>query len=123
MASAIGHPSPSSDEPITALVEGTRCLAEEMDRFVMMFNHYCAHLEKSEHELQAAVWCVATGGSNRVPGKAHHKEDVGSDQPCAFNNPIHRIIRCHCNTHCPASAHDGYGCANKRHTFTKIVQA
>ena len=56
MASAVGHPSPSSDEPITALVEGTRRLAEEMDRFVVMFNRYRAHLEKSEHELQAAVW-------------------------------------------------------------------
>ena len=55
MASAVGHPSPSSDEPITALVEGTRRLAEEMDRFVVMFNRYRAHLEKSEHELQAAV--------------------------------------------------------------------
>jgi hypothetical protein len=55
MASAVCHPSPSSDEPITALVEGTRRLAEEMDRFVVMFNRYRAHLEKSEHELQAAV--------------------------------------------------------------------
>ena len=55
MASAVGHPSPSSDEPITALVEGTRRLAEEMDRFVVMFNRYRAHLEKSEHKLQAAV--------------------------------------------------------------------
>ena len=55
MASAVGHPSPSSDEPITALIEGTRHLAEEMDRFVVMFNRYRAHLEKSEHELQAAV--------------------------------------------------------------------
>jgi hypothetical protein len=55
MASTVGHPSPSCDEPITALVEGTRRLAEEMDRFVVMFNRYRAHMEKSEHEVQAAV--------------------------------------------------------------------
>jgi hypothetical protein len=55
MASAVSHPSPSCDEPITALVEGTRRLAEGMDRFVVMFNHYRAHMEKSEHELQATV--------------------------------------------------------------------
>jgi hypothetical protein len=54
MASAVGHPSPSCDEPITALVEGTRRLAEEMDCFVVMFNRYRAHMEKSEHERQAA---------------------------------------------------------------------
>jgi len=30
---------------------------------------------------------VAIGGSARVLGKAHHKEDAGSDQPCAFNDP------------------------------------
>jgi hypothetical protein len=46
MASTVGHPSPSSDEPITALVERTRRLTEEMDRFVMMFNRYRAHFEK-----------------------------------------------------------------------------
>jgi uncharacterized protein (DUF4213/DUF364 family) len=39
MAYAISHPSPSSDETITALVEGTRHLVEE----------------KSEHELHVAV--------------------------------------------------------------------
>jgi hypothetical protein len=55
MASAVSHPSPSCDEPIIALVEGTRRLAEEMDHFVMMFNSYRAHMERSEHELQAAV--------------------------------------------------------------------
>jgi hypothetical protein len=55
MASTVSHPSPSYDEPITALVEGTRRLVEEMDHFVMMFNRYCAHMERSEHELQAAV--------------------------------------------------------------------
>jgi hypothetical protein len=54
MASVVFHPSPSSDEPITTLVEGTRCLAKEMDRFVVMFNRYRAHMEKSEHERQAA---------------------------------------------------------------------
>ena len=51
MASMVGHPSPSSDEPITALIEGTLSLAEEMGRFVEMFNRYRAHKEKLEHEL------------------------------------------------------------------------
>ena len=55
MASAAGRPSPSCDEQITALVEGTHRLKEEMDRFVLMFTRYCAQLEKSKHELQAAV--------------------------------------------------------------------
>ena len=55
MASAVGHPSPSSDEPITALIEGTRHLTAEMDHFIVMFNRYRAHMEKSEHELQAAM--------------------------------------------------------------------
>ena len=55
MASAAGRPSPSRDEQITALVEWTHHLAEKLDRFVLMFISYRPQLEKSEHELQAAV--------------------------------------------------------------------
>ena len=55
MASVVGHLSPSCDEPITALIEGTRHLTAEMDHFIVMFNRYRAHMEKSEHELQAAM--------------------------------------------------------------------
>jgi hypothetical protein len=59
MASTVGHPSPSCDEPITTLTEETHCLTKEMDWFVVMFNCHHANMEKSEQEVQATVWLQA----------------------------------------------------------------
>jgi hypothetical protein len=96
MASAVGNPSPSSDEPITALVEGTRRLIEVMDRFVVMFNCYNAHMEKSEHELQAAVWLQAAVRGFLV-------RHTTRKMRAAINPAPSR------STRCPAGAHDSGG--------------
>ena len=89
MASAVGHPSPSSDEPITALIEVTRRLAEEMDRLVVMLNRYRGHLEKSEHELHAAVRLQAAARGFLVNHATRKMRAVINPAPSTIPSPHH----------------------------------
>jgi hypothetical protein len=101
-------------------LRGLTCLAEEMDHFIMMFNRYRAHLEKSEHELQVAVRLQATAREFLVRHATRKMRVAINLAPSVIPSTVSLGVAA---THCPAGTDDRYGCANKRQTFTKILQA
>jgi hypothetical protein len=95
-------------------------LVEEMDHFVVMFNRYRAHLEKLEHELQAAVRLQAAAREFLVRHTIRKMRAAINTAPSTIPSIASLGVAA---THYPVGADDGYGCANKQQTFTKILQA